>query len=218
MKNLKTLYLLVFLITTCITISSCKKDEVPECEVAEEPAITTNDYFPVSVGSYWVYEFRTHQITGEISPNSSLDTLKVVGDTVLDGETFFVFNTDKPTDNTVWFRRIDQGEVVSQSGTLVCPPDNSYAGVYNSYYFVTGGGDTTNHVWEEFSGYEMVSSTFGPTYSCIQKTKYNENWPILGGDTFADTMYYSPIGILQRSYSYISGGKQVGTLVDYHLE
>lgn len=217
MKNLKTPYLILFLSAMCITMYSCKKDEVQVCDITEGPAIKNNDYFPVSVGSYWVYEFRTHQATGEISPNSSFDTLKVVGDTLLDGETYFVFNTDKPTDNTVWYRRIDQGEVVSQTGALVCPPDNSYTGIYNDHYDISGT-DTVQYYWEEYTGYEMVNTTFGPAYSSIQKTVYHELWPNYGGQTLADTMYYSPIGILQRSYSYFSGGKQVGTLVDYHLE
>lgn len=217
MKNLKTLYLFAFLITTSITISSCKKEKASDNETNEEPAITTNEYFPVSVGSYWVYEFKVHQATGEINPNSSFDTLKVIGDTLINGESFFVFNTNKPTQNTNYFRRVHQGEVVSETDNLVCPPDNSYTGVYNSYYDISGA-DTARHSWEEFSGYEMVNTNFGPAYSSIQKTIHHKMWPSLGGNTFADTIYYSPIGILQRSFSFFSGGKQVGTLVDYHLE
>jgi hypothetical protein len=64
----------------------------------------------------------------------------------------------------------------------------------------------------------MVSTSFGPAYSSIQKTIHHKTWPVLGDQTFADTIYYSPIGILQRSYSYVSGGKRVGTLIDYHIE
>ncbi|PHR43332.1 MAG: hypothetical protein COA32_16530 [Fluviicola sp.] len=158
-----------------------------------------------------------HQATGEISPNSSLDTLKVTGDTLIDGETYFVFNTNKPGQNTNYFRRVNQGEVVSHTGSLVCPPDNSYTGVYNDYYAVSGT-DTVDYYWEEFSGYEMVSTTFGPAYSSIQKTIHHE-FSVNGGEQLtADTIYYSPIGILQRSFSYFTGSKQVGTLVDYHLE
>jgi hypothetical protein len=217
MKKLTTTQLLTILILSLITFSSCKKEEVTECEADTQLAITTNDYFPISVGSYWVYEFRMHQVTGEISPNSSLDTLKVTGDTLIDGETYFVFNTNKPTQNTNYYRRVNQGEIVSETGVLVCPPDNSYTGIYNSYYDISGA-DTARHSWEEFSGYEMVSTTFGPAYSSIQKTINHKTWPTLGGNTFADTIYYSPIGILQRSFSYFTGGKQVGTLVDYNIE
>ena len=38
------------------------------------------------------------------------------------------------------------------------------------------------------------------------------------GQIVADTNYYSPVGILQRSYGFSSGAKLVGTLVDYHIE
>ena len=220
MKNTKTTQLLTILILSLITFSACKKDEAPDAEANEPspvPANTTNDYYPITVGSYWVYEFDFHTPGGTINDNNVIDTLKVIGDTLIDGEIYFVFNTNRPTQNTNYFRRVNQGEIVSETGILICPPDNSYTGVYNSHYDISGT-DTTRHTWEEFSGYELVNTTFGPAYGSIQKTIHHKTWPPLGDNTFADTIYYSPIGILQRSYSYFTGAKQVGTLVDYHLE
>jgi len=217
MKNLKTLYLFVILITTSITISSCKKEKAPGNETNEEPAITTNEYFPVSVGSYWVYEFDMHPLNGSVNDYNSIDTLKVIGDTLIDDENYFIFKTDRPAANTIYYRRINQGEVIAPSGDLVCPPDNSYTGIYNDYHAVSGT-DTAYYYWEDFTGYETINSSFGSAYSYIQKTVHREYSPSSGGLHTSDTMYYSPIGILQRSYSYFSGGKWVGTLVDYHLE
>lgn len=203
------------LITATLVFTACKKDEVNEPEDNQETTITTNDYYPITIGSYWVYEFDLHEANGTIQDNNDIDTLKVTGDTVIDGETYFVFHTDQPSPDTEFYRRINDGEVRSSSGALVCPRDNSYSGIYNEFY-ATQGSDTTYHQWSEFEGYKTVTTSFGSTYDCIQRTIYNEIYQT--NDTVVDTLYFSPIGILQRSASYFSGAKLVGTLIDYHIE
>ncbi len=201
---------------------SCKKDSTIHPIVPPEtPPVNvgtiSNIYFPMSIGSFWVYEFDTHQPNGAIIDNNTIDTVKIIGDTLMNEDTYFVFKSNVPTPNAIYYRRINEGEVVSQSGRLICPANNYYSGLYNSHYGFSDR-DTAYHYWEEFSVFEGVNTVFGDTFNGIQMTANHNTWPAFGAILTADTNYFSSIGMLQRSYGYLSGIKLIGTLVDYHIE
>ncbi len=209
-------YLLFAILVT--GIYSCKKEDVETLNVVTPTEQISNNYFPMTIGSYWVYEFDMHLANGTIVDNNIIDTIMVIGDTLISGESYFVFETNKPSSNIIYYRRINEiGEVVSQNNQLICPPDNSYSNIYNSHYGFSGL-DTTYHYWEEFSGLTEVNNVLVDSYECIQMTAYHQAWPSFGSALIADTNFFSSVGMLQRSYGFLSGSKQVGTLVDYHIE
>jgi len=204
-----------------LLIFSCKKEEIepeviPQEEIPIETDTISNNYHPLTIGSYWVYEFDNHLPNGTIMDNNIIDTIKVLGDTVLNGESYFVFEKSIPF-NSTYFRRLDLGNVVSHNGSLICPADINYSGTHNGHYGISAG-DTVYQYWEEFTGALNIQSEFGASYDCPQMTAYHVYTPAFGGMTTADTNYFSAIGMLQRSYGYTNGSRQVGTLVDYHIE
>ena len=214
---------IAFTLIVSLSLVSCRKDDIIEDstntitpDYSSDIAVVPNDFHPLSVGSYWVYEYDTHNPDGTIIDNNTIDTVKIIGDTLIDGYSYAIFTANIPYNNDIYYRRLSvEGEVKSFFGSLVCPPNNSYTGQYNSHYGKSGE-DTTYHYWQEFSGYETISTIFGD-YDCIQMTAYHQYWPVLGGDLVADTNYFSSIGMLQKSASYSSGSKLVGTLIGYYI-
>lgn len=47
-------------------------------------------YFPMTIGSYWVYEWFMIDLDGHEEQQNIFDTLKIKGDTILNGHTYFV--------------------------------------------------------------------------------------------------------------------------------
>jgi hypothetical protein len=213
------------LIVLC-AFSACKKDKVEpvenvNCEEKESDSIPIgeekeNMFFPLSIGSYWVYEFHTHNQDGTISNINQIDTVKVLGDSIINGENYATFKSNFPGNNVLSFYRNHNGDIIAKNGYLICPFDSTLIPAYNNHYGKIGN-DTTYHYWEEFSGYESVATQFG-NFDCIRKSINHNYYPNYGVGLVIDTVYYSPIGILQTSFSYSGGTKTVGTLIDYHIE
>ena len=215
--RMKTIHFYSLFLLGTLLITSCKKDQIeePDPEIAIcGGAIIVNANFPMTTGSYWVYEFQTHMPDGSVNPAITMDTVRVVGDTTINGKGYRIFTRNLPMPSE-YYLRDSSGYIVNQSGSVFLTPAPDYPQIYNDHYGMIGA-DTTHHYWDEFPGYESVTNTLG-TFSCIQKTSWHDVWPSFGMSS-ADTLYFSSIGQVQRSYSFFSGAKPVGTLVDYHLE
>jgi len=206
---------------------ACKKDDVEpifvenECDISvvdtvQEPVLVENKYYPMSVGSYWIYEFDAHLYDGTIINNNQIDTIKIIGDTIVNGNLYYIFHSNMPINNLTYLQRNKDGKTLSGTGSLICSADDNNIAIANEHYG-SNGQDTVYHFWESFSGYVPIGTAFG-TQECIQKLTYHNYWPGFGVGLVTDTSYYSPIGQLQRSFSYSSGLRNVGVLVDYHIE
>ena len=67
----------------------CKKEAT---KPTEKPNLTpiTADYLPLSVGNYWVYQYYRIDADGVESEMNYNDSIAIVKDTVIDGETFYI--------------------------------------------------------------------------------------------------------------------------------
>lgn len=202
--------LLLFL--TLFSLYSCtKKDSIPQNNVP----VQTNAYFPMAVGNYWVYEFVNKDPEGNIIGNPSIDSIKIVTDTLINEKLFYVFETNKPLPNTRFMRHDSTGYIVDQHGNLKLLPAANEALYHHHYGYL--GNDTAYSYWESFADNINVQSLVG-NYTCLGRLAYHEAWPDFGGITSVDSNLYAPIGQLIRSYSYLSGAKIYGNLIDYSIE
>ena len=71
-----------------ITLISCKKDKNSDQAKYEAPKPTQN-YLPLEIGNYWVYENYMIKYGQEILSEST-DSIVIIGDTIIRGETYFV--------------------------------------------------------------------------------------------------------------------------------
>ncbi|MGB0424638.1 MAG: hypothetical protein ACPGED_09950, partial [Flavobacteriales bacterium] len=185
------------LLLLTLTLVACKKDDPTPVETSNALP-TTNAYFPLAVGNYWVYDFQSYTPNGEPTGNPSVDSLKVVGDSLIMGELYFQLETNRPVQRTLLLRD-DNGVVVSKFGSVMLPnePDDE---IYNAH-FGQIGGDTTHFYFDEFPRTEMVETNFG-LVSCITQESTHEMFPSFGGATIVDTTYYASFGPVERSYAF----------------
>lgn len=109
--------LIVFALIGSIALISCKKENP-----VEEPTVpkeTVLDYFPLTIGNYWVYE-SFHCDSNEITCESnSIDTNWVTKDTLINGNTFYKIEGRRVFwKDPVFFR--DSGDyIVDEKGKVV---------------------------------------------------------------------------------------------------
>ena len=207
MKNNLILIASLFLFVAC-------NDDDKEIICPDEPESKSNAYFPLQTGNYWVYEFQTHLPDGSTGGNISIDSLIVVGDTLIDEQQYFMLTTNKPSANATWFLKDSAGTILSRGGSMVLPP-NPRQDFYNEHYGISEG-DTAYHYLDQFPSSDFVSTNFGIEECMLKEATHIVYAPY--NHTLVDTSYYAAFGPVERSYSYSSGAKMVGVLVDYHLE
>lgn len=192
-------------------MQACKKDDPAD----NEPQVTSADYFfPLKVGNYWVYETLNTQ-----DNSTTLDTIRILNDTVVNGKTFFRFNSLTP---------------------LIFGISSEYLLADSSGYII----DPTGFVYMANSGaMDTLDVTSGSTYDIVIRTGNRDTLVSVPAGSFqaletvSDIHYKgmaSPTGTTPRSmYSYAA--KHVGcikstyfylssadgfviTLKSYHLE
>ena len=96
---MKRIILSIFIAS--LLFSSCKKDnDTPP------PTESVLDYFPLSVGNYWVYERYGCDSTWTDCTSKSIDTSFITKDTIIDGNTYFKIEGTSPVGqpSTSFFR------------------------------------------------------------------------------------------------------------------
>jgi hypothetical protein len=210
-KRNKMKRILVLIFSLSVFYSCTKTHITPQ----NDDAIPSNEYYPMSVGNYWVYEFVNKLPDGSIVGSSTIDSIQIVKDTLIDEKLYYVFETDKPYANTRFTRRDSIGYIIDQHGEILLLPSADEA-LYKFHYGYIGN-DTAYSYWEAYIDDISVQTSVG-AYTCMGRLAYHEMWPNFGGNTTVDSNLYAPIGQLIRSYSYASGGKMYGSLINYAIE
>lgn len=201
----------LLLILFLFVFYSCSKTHITP---QNGDSLQSNAYYPMSVGNYWVYEFVNKDPDGNIVGSSSIDSTQIVKDTLINENLYYVFETNKPFPNTRFLRRDSLGYIIDQQGKILLLPSANEA-LYNFHYGYIGN-DTAYSYWEAYIDDISAQSSVG-AYTCMGRLAYHEMWPNLGGNTTVDSNLYAPIGQLIRSYSYASGGKMFGSLINYSI-
>lgn len=207
MKKLTLLPLLALLF-----MQACKKDDTAD----EQPEAKPVDYFyPMKVGSYWIYETLNTQ-----NSDVALDTIKVLGDTSVNGRTYYRFNK-LSFDNYI----VPEAEylLADSSGFIVDPSGFIYD-------INTGIKDTVSY--DSGPSYDMVIRTGNRdtlvsvpagnfhTLETIMDMYYTNMAPPVGINP-RHSYYYTAkgVGSVKMSYFYAaSTGEFIVTLKSYHIE
>jgi len=107
MKNLLPLLLFIFILI------SCKDKEIEQNRFLDDPE---HSYFPMTVGSYWVYKDST-----DANNEERLTTISVEKDTLMDGFIHSKFNTSFSYSSHVYtaFYKNEFGEIYNQNGDKI---------------------------------------------------------------------------------------------------
>lgn len=78
----------ILVVVVIICFFSCHKDD--EAVISK---VTTSSYLPMAVGNYWVYQEYTTQNNGTFVPSSAIDSVCISKDTIINGKTFYKFDS-----------------------------------------------------------------------------------------------------------------------------
>lgn len=209
---------ILFLLLLIMVFTSCKK--VKEVIVTESSALLppTLAYFPMTIGSYWVYQNVKIDTLGNETITSSTDTVRITGDTIINSNTYIIMkgmvwiNCSSSCEN---YYRDSSGYIVTPGGKTVFSQSNlgdtlwiESEPSYATYYYKMKTGDSTI----------IVPSG---TYETIVAQKYvyftNPSYP--WGSPRIDQHYYADgIGkILERNFFESTPEYYEGRLIAYYI-
>lgn len=196
---------------------ACTKEDEVETTPIVIPELK-NPYFPLKNGNYWVYEFLSKNPDGTISPNRWIDTLKVIGDTSIESKKYWMIHSNQPFPKNISFIRDSMGYLISNNHTIVLTPTANSI-IYNEHFKISSNQqqDTIFQYWTTFPVKEKHSISLG-NFNCLIKETNHRLFLDPSHPLIVDTSLYANIGPIQRSFSYSSGTKMIGTLIDYHLK
>jgi hypothetical protein len=172
-------------LTITLAFSSCKKENDPE--IPNNPPATSSAYsFPLTDGSYWVYQQSQTDSAGNVTQVGTTDSVYVDGDTTIGANTYKKIRTYLAP-GSGWFIhqplqlwRDSSGYIVDLNGDFIehtnftdTLDSRSEAGIYDSWYFmkhedsvvtVPAGTFTTidyeGHVYATMPGYPHPSPRY----------------------------------------------------------
>ena len=104
-----------------IGLLACEKEQGDEI-ISPEQCNTIHDYSQLAIGNYWVYARYRYDSLGNETLLGSQDSLVVMGDTVANGQTFFVLQgtCDTPHGQPYRYYARDSADcVVNLDGSLI---------------------------------------------------------------------------------------------------
>jgi len=186
--------------TLALLIISCKKEKTNTPVPIDEPTYT----YVTTNGSYWVYDLYDVDSLGNETLLPQKDTIKVTGDTVVNGKTYYKFvGGTLGNSNQVTFQRDSSGYIVSLNHGSIMYSFNNVASVINSF---------SDDIFSYSTGFENnqnVATAFGVKNAFVgyYQVSKNDGTPInVCNDLFVKfyTHYVSGIGMVQTETAFYS--------------
>ena len=121
---MKKMILLLVIATVAL---ACQKEELPDNP--ENPPVPESNYYPLTIGSYWVYQHYKVDTNGIAIEQNTTDSVIITKDTVINDKTYAVYEgTNKPINSGNWgivkIVRDSSGYFVNQLGTIIFSSTN----------------------------------------------------------------------------------------------
>jgi len=196
-------------------IFSCKKETiVPPCE-----SQISDSYIPMSVGSYWIYQWYKVDSSGmEELLDDKIDTITIVKDTLIGVSIYKKIeevNSYILPSNVIKFRR-------DSLGTLVDPSNNIY---FSSSNFIDTLRVNGNNNFEIISKMEIPSApieTPAGIFDCLNfQGEITPFLPVSWSTQWINTYYSRGVGKIQENTFYFSSAhifQFQRRLIEYHIE
>lgn len=212
---------ILLLCVTTIVFVSCKKEE----EVIEQNPASTENYNPLTIGSYWVFETFLIDEQGVESSTSTIDSIIVDRDTIINGNTYMVVEgTNNPYNGGSWgivrIIRDSLDYIVNDAGVILFS-STDFSSVLHERVEVYNL-DTlykTTYAMEETPGLITVpAGEFNVLNFKGSLITYNPNQDITN-PRYLNHYYADGIGKILETYFYLSSPRiYEKRLVRYHIE
>ena len=206
----------ILLLLSCLAmlVFSCKDDDTTT------GPIPATDYFPLTTGSYWVYDWYTIDTDGVETLYGRTDTVKVTGDTMLNGFEYAIVEGTSLGSKFINFYRDSSGylgDAWSETPEFVTTLDHDL------------GQDTIRFgevlaFWKSQSmeaELETVSVPAGTFESCLVKvqTLHPLEFDIQAGVRTYPFHYAKGVGLVKYRTSFLSSFDYLESrLVEYNIE
>lgn len=191
-------------------MQACKKDDPDEPQGA-----TSADYFfPLKVGNYWVYETLNTQ-----DNSTTLDTIRILNDTVVNGKTFYRFNSLSP----LIFGISSEYLLADSNGYIIDPTGFVYMannGAMDTLDVTSGNVyDVVIRTGNRDTVVSVPAGSFN-TLETVSDIHYKSMASPTGTNPRSMHNYAAKnVGCIKASYFYLSSADNfVITLKSYHLE
>lgn len=205
-------------IICALFLLSCKKDKAPSTP-------TANTSIPTTVGSYWIYECNDRDVNGVITPMGITDTIRIVGDTLIGGNTFITYEgTFYGYNPTRWYHRDSSGYVINQNSEIQYTTLNNYDTLFSN---VESNVYTIDRIMFPTNGttISVPAGNFNPVDYQIHCRKLNQQpFSGCGTDVYIAHNYYVPsIGLIMSNTIFFNQlestcNDRVRVLKEYHIE
>jgi hypothetical protein len=202
-------YLFLFGLIAILFTSACKKQEEITIDKGGLASFT-----PMSVGSYWIYDVSNVDSTGQAT-FISYDSTYIVSDTILNGNTYFVYNSSS-SPFFIQMLRDSAMYLVDENGQKFFHPENFVDTLYKNV--IPGfNNDTINFTYRLMRKPNKPTLCIAGTFNTLdaEVTRYLPFFNL----TSKSHYHYTPgIGLVLRQDFPIFGNVRTYNLVRYHIE
>ena len=192
---------------------SCEDDIVPTLPPPPPPA----NYAPLTVGNWWAYQLVRYNYYQQDTIYGSIDTLRVLADTIINGQIFKKLSGNRYSFNSPVFVRDSSGYVINSQVTL----DYQYVNYTDTILVTYGNADFPKYLSIDSEPTLVPAGVFS-TVNFGHKV-YDFTWATNCG---IDTAYWNikmaeNVGIVEYCYHYSAPGPcspQIRRLVDYYVQ
>jgi hypothetical protein len=199
---------------------ACTKDDNDSLPELSEAAC----YFPLTVGSYWIYNsYEIDSLNSEILISEN-DTMVITGDTSINGNRYSVFYGKRwvmGTFKAESFRRDSSGYIVNEAGTIVFSQSNLADTLFRAYPYDYDSSIFEYGIMEIFPN--QITLPAG-TFDSVYNYKLSVVDLDLPDNTIGDQDYlYAPnVGRILRQNFYLHQFSEEGKyyeerLVEYYI-
>lgn len=162
------------------------------------------NYFPLSIGSYWIYDCFEMDSTGKETIVSRNDTIKITGDTLINGNEYSVFYGKEYAINS-WIRefyyRDSLGYIVNEKGEIKFSSNNLIDTLYKLY----PSPDSIYFIYAKMETYPNEILLSAGRFNSILNYKtsveqYNPDKRLIGK---TDKLFAPKVGRILRQYFYV---------------
>jgi len=215
-------YFLLLAIVLPLLILSCKKKD-KKSETTNPGAVYDH---PHTVGSYWVYHWTNIDSLGNETPNGTVDSVFITGDSIVNGHTYVVYEgTYLGSSHYSWLERDSSGYIVAPNGQILynyVEDDLLLSSSSDDFYEknVKMGSDVS--VTLPLGSFAVHDQQLIVTRSTGSTLPFANGVNVCGDESITlHTYYASGIGKVRMETGYytqiMNCGRMRGDLIDYYI-
>ena len=210
----------IFFILALVSIFACEKDDMQKLS-DNTPNDAKENYFPLTLGNYWVYEDYHIDSLNQEQKLDFIDSIAVSRDTLIHGEKFYILSgirelpgSDKLVDIAIL--RDSMGYLIDQKGVIRFSNSN-FNDILHTWIELTSNNDTllkvTYMMVEHSDSLEILNNKYKILNYQGDVTVYNSTTNDIRYKGYTNNYYANNIGVVYESFFWVYGH---GLYKDYY--